>query len=80
MTVETMRWGFHENYFKDFDQVQALVDKVNREDIWREAATVAGFTSDIPAQTSRGVKRFFDGIEFDSANPQADLDSLLIKA
>jgi bicarbonate transport system substrate-binding protein len=58
--------------------VNALIDKVNREDICREAATEAGF-SDIPTPTSRGVERFFDGITFDPANPQAYLDSLQIK-
>lgn len=77
--TETMRWGFHDNYFQDFDQVRSLIDKVNREDIWREAATEAGF-SDIPTQTSRGVEKFFDGVEFDPKNPEAYLNSLLIKA
>ena len=62
----------------DFDKIQAVIDKVNREDIWREAATEAGF-SDIPTETSRGAETFFDGTEFDPADPQAYLDSLKIK-
>ncbi|MGL5082696.1 MAG: CmpA/NrtA family ABC transporter substrate-binding protein [Microcoleaceae cyanobacterium] len=77
--TETMRWGFHNNYFKDFTQVKALIDKVNREDLWKEAATEAGLTADIPAQTSRGIEKFFDGVEFNPENPQAYLDSLKIK-
>jgi hypothetical protein len=51
---------------------------VNREDICIEVVTEAGF-SDIPVQTYRGVEQFFDGITFDPANPQADLESLQIK-
>ncbi|NCJ06503.1 ABC transporter substrate-binding protein [Synechococcales cyanobacterium C] len=77
--TESMRWGFHKDQLTDFDTVQRLVDAVNREDLWREAATEAGLTADIPANTSRGIETFFDGIKFDPANPEAYLKSLTIK-
>ncbi|MBE9196693.1 MULTISPECIES: CmpA/NrtA family ABC transporter substrate-binding protein [Synechocystis] len=77
--TESMRWGFHKDAIPDFDTAQKIIDKVNREDIWREAATEAGFTADIPSSTSRGVETFFDGITFDPANPSAYLQSLTIK-
>ncbi|MBF2000847.1 MAG: ABC transporter substrate-binding protein [Synechococcales cyanobacterium M58_A2018_015] len=78
--VESMRWGFHKNVLTDFDAAKRIVDQVNREDLWKEAATEAGFTADIPSSTSRGVETFFDGKRFDPENPQAYLDSLDIKA
>jgi bicarbonate transport system substrate-binding protein len=78
--TESMRWGFHKNVLTDFDAAKQIVDRVNREDLWREAAQEAGFTADIPEGTSRGVETFFDGIKFDPENPQAYLDSLTIKA
>ncbi len=77
--TEGLRWGFHKGKIDDFDTINRIIDSVNREDIWREAATEAGFAADIPADTSRGVETFFDGIKFDPANPQAYLDSLKIK-
>ncbi|MGP1375078.1 MAG: CmpA/NrtA family ABC transporter substrate-binding protein [Almyronema sp.] len=77
--TESLRWGFHRDQIQDFDTVQRIVDAVNREDLWREAAEEAGFTADIPADTSRGIETFFDGIKFDPQNPQAYLDSLTIK-
>ncbi len=73
--VENIRWGLLP---KDTD-VNAWVDAVNREDLWREAATALGQESAIPASTSRGVETFFDGVTFDPENPQAYLDSLKIK-
>lgn len=76
--TESLRWGFHKNDITDFDAVQRIVDAVNREDLWREAAQEAGF-SDIPTSTSRGVETFFDGVKFDPKDPQAYLDSLTIK-
>lgn len=77
--TESIRWGFHGWKPDDLDRLKGLIDKVNREDLWREAAKEAGFTADIPADTSRGVETFFDGTKFDPANPQAYLDSLKIK-
>jgi len=77
--VESIRWGFHPGYLKDIDSVQQIIDKVNREDLWREAATEAGFTADIPEGTSRGIETFFDGKTFDPNNPEAYLNSLTIK-
>jgi nitrate/nitrite transport system substrate-binding protein len=59
--------------------VKALVAKVNREDIWREAAKDLG-VADLPASTSRGKETFFDGKVFDPENPSAYLESLSIKA
>lgn len=78
--TETMRWNFHNGAIKDVDTAKQLIDKVNREDIWREAAKEAGIAAaDIPSKTSRGVEKFFDGIEFDPEQPSAYLASLKIK-
>ncbi|MBD2577705.1 CmpA/NrtA family ABC transporter substrate-binding protein [Oscillatoria sp. FACHB-1406] len=78
--TETMRWNFHNGYFKDFDTAKKLIDKVNRGDLWVEAAKEAGIAAaDIPTSDSRGVEKFFDGVEFDPEKPQAYLDSLKIK-
>jgi bicarbonate transport system substrate-binding protein len=76
--TESVRWGFLP---KDtLTNAKALIDSVNREDIWKEAAQEAGVAAaDIPTNTSRGVETFFDGIQFDPENPQAYLDSLKIK-
>ena len=76
--TEGLRWSFHQGQIDDFDTINRIIEAVNREDLWREAATEAGF-SDIPTETSRGVETFFDGTKFDPANPQAYLDSLAIK-
>lgn len=74
--VEGVRWG----KLGGDDDLNALVAKVNREDLWREAATELGVpASDIPQSTSRGVETFFDGKVFDPADPQAYLASLAIK-
>ncbi|MEB3162809.1 MAG: CmpA/NrtA family ABC transporter substrate-binding protein [Prochlorothrix sp.] len=77
--TESIRWGFHKGKIDGFDTIKDLIDRVNREDIWREAAQEAGFTAAIPSGTSRGVETFFDGVTFDPENPQAYLDSLKIK-
>jgi bicarbonate transport system substrate-binding protein len=78
--TETLRWGFHKDSIKDIDQVKKIVDAVNREDIWKEAAKEAGIAAaDIPSSTSRGIEKFFDGKEFDPENPEAYLQSLTIK-
>ena len=74
--TEDIRWG---KFPADTD-VKALVAKVNREDLWREAAKELGVAgSDIPAGKSRGVERFFDGKVFDPENPGTYLASLDIK-
>jgi nitrate/nitrite transport system substrate-binding protein len=57
-----------------------LVAKVNREDLWREAAQELGVAAaEIPQSTSRGIETFFDGKVFDPADPEAYLASLAIK-
>jgi bicarbonate transport system substrate-binding protein len=77
--TESMRWGFHKGKINDIDQAKQIIDRVNREDIWREAAKEAGFDSEIPKSTSRGIEKFFDGKEFDPENPETYLNSLAIK-
>ena len=72
--TEDMRWG----YLPGSTDAKALVEKVNREDIWREAAKSLG-VSDVPASTSRGVEKFFDGKVFDPEKPADYLASLDIK-
>ncbi|MBV7561805.1 CmpA/NrtA family ABC transporter substrate-binding protein [Pseudomonas sp. sia0905] len=75
--TENKRWGYLP---KDFGS-QALIDQVNREDIWRQAAAELGVPAEqIPQSKSRGVETFFDGKTFDPQNPQAYLDSLTLKA
>jgi nitrate/nitrite transport system substrate-binding protein len=71
--TENIRWG---KLAPDTD-IKGLIAKVNREDIWREAAKDLGI-ADIPASTSRGLETFFDGKVFDPANPEAYLKSLAI--
>jgi nitrate/nitrite transport system substrate-binding protein len=74
--TEDIRWG----KFEPGTDVKALVDKVNREDLWREAAKELGVSAEqIPASTSRGKEIFFDGKVFDPENPTAYLASLDIK-
>ncbi len=74
--TEDIRWGKYEAGF----DTKALIAKVNREDMWREAAKEMGVAaSDIPASTSRGKETFFDGKVFDPENPAAYLKSLSIK-
>ncbi|HEV7599905.1 MAG TPA: bicarbonate-binding protein, partial [Bradyrhizobium sp.] len=56
------------------------IKKVNREDLWREAAKELNIAAaDIPTGTSRGKETFFDGKVFDPENPTAYLKSLSIK-
>jgi nitrate/nitrite transport system substrate-binding protein len=74
--TEHMRWGKLETT----TDVKALVASVNRADLWREAAKLAGVdAADIPALNSRGTETFFDGKSFDPADPMAYLKSLSIK-
>lgn len=76
--TESVRWGFLP---KDYlSKAKEIIDKVNREDIWKEAAKEAGISeADIPTSTSRGVEEFFDGIKFDPEKPEEYLKSLKIK-
>jgi nitrate/nitrite transport system substrate-binding protein len=74
--TENVRWG----KLTGKEDFKSLINKVNREDLWRDAATALGVpAAQIPASTSRGVEKFFDGKTFDPANPSAYLASLAIK-
>ncbi|MFL5104373.1 MAG: bicarbonate-binding protein, partial [Xanthobacteraceae bacterium] len=74
--TEDTRWG----KFEPTLDAKALIGKVNREDLWREAAKDLGVPADqIPTSTSRGKETFFDGKVFDPDNPAAYLKSLSIK-
>ena len=74
--TEDIRWG----KFDPATDIKALVGKVNREDLWRDAAKSLGVAAaDMPASTSRGKETFFDGKVFDPADPHAYLASLSIK-
>lgn len=74
--AENIRWG----KFEPTTDIKALVDKVNREDVWRDAAKALGVPAgEIPATASRGKETFFDGKVFDPENPSAYLASLGIK-
>ncbi len=74
--TEDQRWGKFE---PDYD-AKALIAKVNREDLWREAAkSLSVPAAEIPTSTSRGKETFFDGKVFDPENPSAYLSSLGIK-
>jgi bicarbonate transport system substrate-binding protein len=76
--TESVRWNFLPE--SALDNADRIINAVNREDLWKEAAQSLGVAAaDIPTQTSRGVERFFDGKEFDPANPKAYLESLEIK-
>lgn len=72
--TENQRWGY---LAPDLD-TKALIKATNREDLWRDAAKTLGL-GNVPASTSRGVEKFFDGKTFDPANPAAYLKSLTIK-
>jgi nitrate/nitrite transport system substrate-binding protein len=74
--TEDVRWG----KFEPTIDAKALVNKVNRDDLWRAAAKTLGVAAaDIPASSSRGKETFFDGKVFDPENPAAYLKSLSIK-
>lgn len=74
--TENIRWG----YIPADTDTKALVDKVNREDLWKEAAkTLKVPDTEIPTSTSRGVETFFDGVKFDPEKPTEYLQSLKIK-
>lgn len=71
--TENVRWGV----LPQATNKIALVNKVNRADIWRAAAKALGVSA--PASDSRGPEKFFDGKVFDPANPGAYLASQPIK-
>ena len=73
--TEDIRWG----KFEPATDAKALVNKVNREDLWREAARRSRAGRRHPAHASRGKETFFDGKVFDPENPAAYLKSLSIK-
>ncbi|MCM1982123.1 CmpA/NrtA family ABC transporter substrate-binding protein [Lyngbya confervoides] len=73
--TENQRWG----KIKPDEDLQGIIDQVNREDLWKEAAQAIGQESAIPSSTSRGVETFFDGVQFDPENPAEYLKTLKIK-
>ncbi|CAN5318015.1 CmpA/NrtA family ABC transporter substrate-binding protein [soil metagenome] len=74
--TENVRWG----QVPAKTDIKALISKVNREDLWKDAAKELGVpAADIPASKSRGKETFFDGKVFDPENPEAYLKSLTIK-
>ena len=74
--TENKRWG----YIPADVNAKELVDKVNRSDMWKEAAKALGIPdAQIPTSDSRGVETFFDGVKFDSEKPDEYLKSLKIK-
>ncbi len=76
MLYENIRWG----KLEPTTDVKALVAKVSRVDLWRDAAKALGVpATDIPASNSRGRETFFDGKVFDPDDPLAYLKSLTIK-
>ncbi|WP_310411749.1 CmpA/NrtA family ABC transporter substrate-binding protein [Chamaesiphon sp. OTE_8_metabat_110] len=75
--TENMRWGMIPT---DFVKAKELIKKVNREDLWKAAATALKVdAAQIPTSTSRGVETFFDGVKFDPEKPEDYLKSLKIK-
>lgn len=74
--TENKRWG----YLPADLNAKELVDKVNRSDMWKEAAKALGTPENqIPSSDSRGVETFFDGVKFDPEKPDEYLKSLKIK-
>ncbi|HCQ20814.1 MAG: bicarbonate-binding protein [Aphanizomenon flos-aquae LD13] len=74
--TEEIRWG----YLPKDTKVKQIVDQVNREDLWKQAAKALGVAAaEIPASSSRGVETFFDGVKFDPEKPEEYLKSLQIK-
>lgn len=73
--IEDMRWGYRSPEF----EIKPVIEAVNREDLWREAAKFIGQEKAIPPSTSRGVEKFFNGLEFDPENPQAYLNAPTIR-
>jgi nitrate/nitrite transport system substrate-binding protein len=72
--TENQRWGKLEGV-----DAKEIVAKVNREDLWKEAAKAIGQEAAIPKSDSRGVETFFDGVKFDPADTAAYLKELKVK-
>jgi nitrate/nitrite transport system substrate-binding protein len=72
--TEDIRWGKYESGY----DAKSIIAKVNREDLWKDAAKEMG-VANLPTSTSRGKETFFDGKVFDPENPAAYLKSLAIK-
>ncbi|MCU0530147.1 MAG: ABC transporter substrate-binding protein [Cyanobium sp. Prado107] len=73
--TEDIRWG----YLPQDTDTKALIEQVNRSDLWREAAKEIGQEQAIPAGDSRGKETFFDGVVFDPEDPKAYLAGLTFK-
>ncbi|MBK1989569.1 ABC transporter substrate-binding protein [Sphaerospermopsis aphanizomenoides BCCUSP55] len=74
--TEEIRWG----YLPKDTKIKEVVDQVNREDLWKQAAKALGVAAaEIPTSSSRGVETFFDGVKFDPEKPEEYLKSLQIK-
>jgi nitrate/nitrite transport system substrate-binding protein len=73
--TEDIRWG----YLPQDTDTKALIEQVNRSDLWREAAKEIGQEKAIPASDSRGKETFFDGVVFDPEDPMAYLAGLTFK-
>lgn len=67
------RWGL----LKEHPDYLAVARKVNRIDVYKQAAAAAGVT--VPAQEMRSA-RLIDGIVWDGSNPAAYADGFKIKA
>jgi nitrate/nitrite transport system substrate-binding protein len=77
--AESLRWGIP-GMPTDFAKAKELVKSVNREDLWKEAATALKIeAAQIPTSTSRGVETFFDGVKFDPEKPEEYIKALKIK-
>ncbi|MBW4642914.1 MAG: ABC transporter substrate-binding protein [Goleter apudmare HA4340-LM2] len=74
--TEDIRWG----YLPKDTKVKELVDQVNKENLWKQAAKALGVPdTEIPQSTSRGIETFFDGVKFNPQKPEEYLNSLKIK-
>jgi nitrate/nitrite transport system substrate-binding protein len=72
--TENIRWG----QLPASTDVKALVDKVNRTDMWKEAAKAIGQEAAIQKSDSRGVEDIL-GAKFDPADSAGYLKGLKIK-
>ena len=63
--TEYRRWN---NLPTDFE-TKEIIDAVNREDLWKNAAKAIGVPdTNIPISNSRGIETFFDGETYDPNN------------